>query len=161
MSNPTAQLFYTGPSAARYVQLLRGSGGELPFYKGVTVHRGRGLVGDIFRQYAMPIISKAAPHILRGVTGLISDIAKGKPVKQAVKKRGARTIKRTAKDVLRGTGKKKKRKYKKKTTVTARMAALRALRGKGRRTRRKPTKKPKKKAKKRRTRRVHKFTLFD
>jgi hypothetical protein len=65
-------------------------------------------LGDLWKNYALPVLHKAAPHIFKGISGVLSDAARGRNVKQSVKRRGVRTLKKVAKEVIKGSGKKRK-----------------------------------------------------
>jgi len=90
------KLFYTTPED-RYLEIFGGAN-ELPHFTGVYNQKGQGIIGDLFRQYAIPFIRKAAPHVLRGVAGVLKDVSRGRDVKESVKRRG----KRAAADIVGG-----------------------------------------------------------
>ncbi len=93
--------FYTS-NVAHYQNLFRGSG--LPRFEGVHTQKGRGLLGDVVRSLAIPVLKKTVPHAISAVKDAITDIKQGKPIKKAVRK----AVRRTATRTLRGAGRKKR-----------------------------------------------------
>ena len=93
-----------------YISLFGQHGGHLPYFQGMYSQAGYGILGDLWKNYALPVLHKAAPHIFKGISGVLSDAARGRNVKQSVKRRGVRTLKKVAKEVIKGSGGGKKRK---------------------------------------------------
>ena len=130
---------------SHYTALLSQKGGALLHFKGVETQRGSGIFSDFLRDYAIPALTKIAPHIVRGVAGVIKDVSRGKNFKTAAKKRGIRTLKKAARSVLTGKGKrqvvvKKRRRRTVKRRVTKRQRRVRTV-GKTRRRKKTTVKK--------------------
>jgi hypothetical protein len=88
-----------------YIELFDQSGGHgLPFFQGSYTQRGHGFLADLVTHYALPALKRAAPHILHGVSQVISDVKKGKDLGQSLKRRGKTTLKRAAVSALTGKG---------------------------------------------------------
>jgi hypothetical protein len=102
--------FYSSNSQ-HYINLF---GKGLPHYAGLHTQHGSGILGDLYK-FAAPAIARTAPHIIRGVKKVISDVQRGRPLKTSVKRRGMDTLKRAAKSLVTGKGRKRKRKPKKKS----------------------------------------------
>ncbi len=86
-----------------YVGLF-GQGG-LAHFKGTATQKGQGFIGDLIK-FAIPVLTKAAPHVLKGVSRVIKDVRKRrKPLKKSVKEHGLQALKEAAKTILEGRGK--------------------------------------------------------
>lgn len=77
-------------------------GHSLPFFHGTYAQRGHGFLSDFIMQYAVPALKRAAPHLLHGVSKVISDVRKGKDLGESVKKRGSSSLKRAATSAFTG-----------------------------------------------------------
>ena len=82
--------------------MIKGEGTVCPFFKDPTRNRGHGFLSDFITQYAVPALKRAAPHLLHGVSKVISDVRKGKDLGESVKKRGSSSLKRAATSALTG-----------------------------------------------------------
>ena len=122
-----------------YVSLFGQHGGHLPYFQGTYSQAGYGILGDLWKNYALPVLHRAAPHIFKGISGVLSDAARGRNVKQSVKRRGVRTLKKVAQEAIKGGGGKKKApkrrkkaaKKKKKPAAKKRKAAAKKGKKKG------------------------------
>lgn len=153
---------YLVQNPAFYVGVFGQTGGRtLPFFQGAHIQRGHGIIADIFKDYALPVLHRIAPHVLQGVSRIIGDVRKGRSLRQSVKKRGVSALKKSAKAVLFGKGRKRKvkrkgRKKKRKTGLKkAKRLRLMQIMGKKKKKR---TKKSRKRSKKRKTKKT--FPLF-
>ena len=136
-------LFQSTPSQHYESIFSPSSGAGMPFFQGTYTQKGQGLLGDLIRDYALPLLKKAAPHILKGVHSFVTDLRRGRNVKEA----GKTALRRTARNVLTGRGKKRKKATaKKKRTATA--------------TKKRKTTKRKKPVKKRVKKKSVSFALF-
>ncbi len=107
------QLYYAD-NTKYYSQVFDSHGKGLPFFAGTYTQRGHGLIGDLFRKFAVPFIKQVAPHAIRAVTGLVRDVRKGRPVKESAKKRALKAVENAVKGGGKRTTKKaKKRKVQK------------------------------------------------
>jgi len=88
-----------------YMELFDQRGGHgLPFFEGSYTQRGHGFLADFMSHYALPALKRAAPHLLHGVSKVISDVRKGADLGQSVRKRGAATLKKATVSALTGKG---------------------------------------------------------
>jgi hypothetical protein len=113
MENPskTREKFY-GDNSQYYLTVFNplDGRGQLTFFEGLPVQKGSGISTDLFVKYALPLITKTAPHVYKGVSQVIDDVNQGKLMKTALKRRGLKTLKRVAQTTLTGEGKMKKAK---------------------------------------------------
>lgn len=84
-----------------YIDVFDQRGGALPHFQGTHTQRGQGFLGDLFRHYAVPLISRAAPHIAKKIGTVIKDISKSR---DHVRKKETASHQRAANTVLRGHG---------------------------------------------------------
>jgi hypothetical protein len=91
---------YQTRSQEHYETLLRG--GALPYFEGMHVQRGQGIIGDLIRTYALPGLARAAPHLVRGAEKILRDVRKGRPLKRSLEKRGKTALKRAAASFVGG-----------------------------------------------------------
>lgn len=103
--------------ASTYISLLnQEGGGRIPYYIGAAQQEGSGVFSDIISA-ALPLIKRAAPHILGGISNVIGDVVKGRrPLKKAIVKRGKTAVKKSITAIMKGKGKKIKSSAKKKTS---------------------------------------------
>lgn len=118
MDSPSEiQKKYHANNSQYYLTVFNPSGkGELSYYQGLPVQRGSGLLTDLFAKFAVPLMTRAAPHIYKGITQVIDDVNRGKSLKMSVRRRGLKTLKRVAKSAFKGSGKRKRRRVKRKNT---------------------------------------------
>ena len=83
-------------------------------FEGAHFQRGQGIFSDFIRTYAIPALTRAAPHVLKGVKKIAKDLSKGQSLKRSIKKRGISTLKRVAKSVIGGGRVVKRRKRQRK-----------------------------------------------
>ncbi len=102
---------YQSNQGQYYVKAFGPSGKGLPFFSGSYTQRGQGLLGDLFRKFGIPLLKHIAPHAIKGISGLVRDVRKGRPVGKSTKKR----VLKTAEAALSGKGRKRKRKSSKKS----------------------------------------------
>lgn len=102
-----------GQNPSYYVTVF-GGGQGLNFFQGVHAQRGSGFLADIFKDYVLPVVRKAAPHLFRGVAGVVSDVSKGQDVKKSIKRRGVKALRKTARSLLTGQGRKRRKVRRKK-----------------------------------------------
>jgi len=123
-----------------YMDMFDQKGGHsLPFFEGVYTQRGRGFLADFMSGYVVPALKRAAPHLLQGVSKVISDVRKGQDLGSSVRKRGATTLKKAAASALTGRGKEQN----KDIGETLRQLANMTGRIQKKTTKKKPKKKPK------------------
>ena len=99
--------YFYGNNIEHYNDLLGGAAplkNSLPYFTGVYTQRGHGFIGDIFRRFAIPLLHRAKPIALAGVSGVVRDIRKGVPLRVSIKKRGKQALRRVI-----GKGRKKKK----------------------------------------------------
>ncbi len=97
------QKHFHSTTCQHYVGLF-GEGG-LPHFKGSATQKGQGIIGDLIK-FAIPVLAKAAPHVLKGVSRVIKDVRKRKtPVKKSIEEHGLQALKEAAKAILEGHGK--------------------------------------------------------
>lgn len=107
MVNPDdLRQLYNSKSADDYIEIFEQTGGALPFFQGSYVQKGHGFIGDLVWQIFVPLLKKAAPHLISGVRGVLEDVKKGDNVKESMKKHGLSTLKGT---MLSGEGKVKRK----------------------------------------------------
>ena len=123
-----------------YVTLFGQHGGHLPYFQGTYTQAGYGILGDLWRNYALPVLHKAAPHVFKGISGVFADAARGRDVRQSVKRRGVRTLKKVAKEAIKGQGKVRKRKKQAKKRRKPAAAKKRKLNKRGKKHRTKKNK---------------------
>jgi len=95
---------YFANTCQHYIDIFEPSGAGLPHFQGTYTQKGQGFLTNLFRDFALPLLHKAGPHLLHGVEGLIRDVRKGKKFKEAAKERGIKALKEAASSVIRGTG---------------------------------------------------------
>jgi hypothetical protein len=111
------QTKYYNNNTGHYVAIFGQNGGAMAHFRGVPVQRGSGVLSDMFTKYAVPLLARAAPHVVKGVSKIIGDVRRGRPLKASATRRGLSTVKRVAKSLLTGKGGRRKGKYKKKPQI--------------------------------------------
>ena len=137
--NEEKEKFFTSP-AQHYLNVF---GKGLPHYMGMHTQQGSGFLGHLYHKFAVPAFSRAAPHIIKGISDVVDDVSQGRrSLKQSIKRRGPRTLRRATKSLLQGKGKRKKqtrRKAKKRRKTNAKKKPKSAV---SRKRRRKQTRFP-------------------
>ena len=64
-------------------------------FQGSHVQRGHGLIGDLIRDYALPFLRRAFPHVLEGIQNIVHDVREGKNFGESLKTHARKTVKRT------------------------------------------------------------------
>ena len=98
------------------VKLRGGSLGDIRIYQPRATSRGGsflGILGSIAKT-AMPFLRRIfVPEIGRFARDVVRDVSRGKKVRDTLKSNGLNALKRTAKRVVRGAGRKKGKKLQK------------------------------------------------
>ena len=114
-TDETKNKFYS-QNAQRYMELYGGHfGTHHAMFVGQSQIAGAGIFMDFLKHLALPVLKKAAPHLLTMGSKVLTDVGKKKtPLKESLKKRS----KEAAVKILKGEGKKKAIKVKKKNKKT-------------------------------------------
>ena len=104
--------YYTN-NTGHYLAIFGQKGGALAHFRGMPVQRGSGMLSDIFVKYAVPILARAVPHVVKGVRNILSDVDSGKSFRKSVNRNAVSTVKRVGRSLLTGKGRAKKRNNKK------------------------------------------------
>ncbi len=95
-------------------------GGKLfPFYSGIRRQKGKGF-GTFLIRTVLPLLKKyVLPHAVKSGTNILTDLIKGKKIKNTLKKRGIEAGENILSGILQGKGKNRPNKRKLISTKTS------------------------------------------